>query len=171
MNDKILSIKMLLMDVDGVLSDGSVVLGNDDLEIKIFDSQDGMGLDLAKRGGLLTGLITGRISYGVARRARELKIDEVAQGSYNKLEPYEAIKTKYHLADNEIAYIGDDLLDLGILKRCGFRVAVANAVEEVKKNCDYTTYRTGGKGAVREVIELILKNQGKWRSVLEGLPQ
>ena len=155
------------MDVDGVLSDGAVVLG----EIKVFHSQDGMGLDLAKRGGLLTGLITGRISYGVARRARELKMDEVAQGSYNKVEPYQSIKTKYNLTDHEIAYIGDDLLDIGILRRCGFSIAVANAVDEVKKICDYTTYRTGGNGAVREVVELILKTQGKWRSVIEGLPQ
>lgn len=157
------------MDVDGVLTDGGIILGNDGLEIKIFNVQDGMGITLAQKAGLKIGIITGRESEAVLRRAQELKLDQVSQGHFNKLAPYNKIKEKYGLLDEEIAYIGDDVLDLGILNRVGLSVAVANARQEVKACVDYVTIASGGKGAVREVIDLILKTQDKWDNTLEKL--
>jgi 3-deoxy-D-manno-octulosonate 8-phosphate phosphatase (KDO 8-P phosphatase) len=169
MIEKIIKIKMLLMDVDGVLTDGSIILGNNGIELKIFNVQDGMGIDLAKRAGLLVGIITGRVSEAVARRAKELNMDEISQGSYNKLEPYENIKLKYNLSDNEIAYIGDDILDISILKKCGLKITVTNGREEVKRICDYVTKASGGNGAVRETVELILKGKGIWEKLIKEL--
>ena len=121
--------------------------------------------------GLKTGVITGRVSEMVKRRAEELKFDIISQGNFNKLKPYEEICKQEKLDDEEIAYIGDDLLDLSILKRVGFSVAVANACDEVKAICDYVTIAEGGNGAVREVIEKILKRQEKFFDLIEELSQ
>jgi 3-deoxy-D-manno-octulosonate 8-phosphate phosphatase (KDO 8-P phosphatase) len=166
---KLQDITTILFDVDGVLCDGDISYTSAGDEIKTFDVQDGMGITLARMGGLRTGIITGRNSEAVNRRAEELKVDIVSQGHFNKLIPYKEIKEKNNLDDKEVCYIGDDLLDLPILERVGFSVAVANAREEVKAVCDYVTVNKGGRGAVREVIDLILKRQRKFDVLLEKL--
>ena len=160
-------IRMILTDVDGVLTDGGIIFGDGEADYKRFDVQDGAGSVFARRSGLLVGIIAGRSSESVSRRAEELKVDELWQGELDKRIPYEKIKEKRGLDDAEIAYLGDDFLDIPILKRVGFAVAVANGRPEVKAIADYVTEARGGHGAFREVAELILKAQGKWEKVLE----
>lgn len=159
-------IRVLLMDVDGVLTDGRIWLlsRSDDTasEIKGFSAYDGAGLKLARAAGLRTGLITGRESAAVSQRARECEIEFVYQGRATKLGSYEEIVRATGASDREVAYVGDDLPDLPILQRVGLAVAVANAAPEVKRAAHFVTSRSGGDGAVREVIELIVKAQGKW---------
>ena len=159
-------IRVLLTDVDGVLTDGHVwLLSHRDgsaSEIKGFSAYDGAGLKIARVAGLRTGLITGRESAAVAQRARECDIEFVYQGRAVKLDAYEEILRATGAGDAEVAYVGDDLPDLSILRRVGLAVAVANAPPEVKRAAHYITARSGGEGAVREVIELIVKAQGKW---------
>lgn len=161
MQGKLQQIKMILMDVDGVLTGGEIIYSSSGDELKIFNIHDGMGIALARMAGLKTGIITGRMSEMVRRRGEELKIDAVIQGQAHKLAAYEDIKSRYALADADIAFLGDDLPDLCILKRAGFSAAVADASETVKRASDYVTKAAGGRGAVREVIELILGSQGK----------
>jgi 3-deoxy-D-manno-octulosonate 8-phosphate phosphatase (KDO 8-P phosphatase) len=159
-------IRVLLMDVDGVLTDGRIwLLSRRDgtaSEIKGFSAYDGAGLKLARAAGLRTGLITGRESSAVSQRARECEIEFVYQGRATKLAAYEEILRATGASDAETAYIGDDLPDLPLLQRVGFAAAVANAAPEVKRAAHYVTAHSGGDGAVREVIELIVKAQGKW---------
>ena len=157
----------MLLDVDGVLTDGSIILGPSELEFKIFNIHDGLGIKLAEAGGIQVGIITGRFSEAVKKRALELDIKILYQGQSDKLETYQKIKQQLDLADEQIAYIGDDLPDLVILKQAGFSCTVCDACEEIKKEVDFVTKRSGGKGAVREAIELILKNQGKWDSLIK----
>ena len=159
-------IRVLLMDVDGVLTDGHIwLLSRRDgtaSEIKGFSAYDGAGLKLARAAGLRTGIITGRESSAVSQRARECELEFVYQGRATKLGPYEEILRAAFASDQEVAYIGDDLPDLPLLQRVGLAVAVANAAPEVKRAAHYVTARSGGDGAVREVVELIVKAQGKW---------
>jgi 3-deoxy-D-manno-octulosonate 8-phosphate phosphatase (KDO 8-P phosphatase) len=169
MKSKMNKIKMILMDVDGVLTDGSIILGSGDIEIKSFNVQDGMGITLARLAGLKTGIITGRNSDVVARRAKELKFDVVSQGSFNKYPEFQKIKEEYSVSNEEICYIGDDLLDISILQEVGFSVAPANARDEVKAICDYVTVASGGHGAVREVVDKILIRQGKIDGIIQDL--
>lgn len=152
---------MILMDVDGVLTDGKLYFTSSGDEIKAFDIQDGMGISLARKAGLKTGIITGRSSIMVSRRAEELKYDIVLQGDDNKLGQYEKIKSQFNLTDQQICYIGDDIPDIPVLQKVGFSVAVANARDELKQFCHYITKRDGGHSAVREVIDKILLVQGK----------
>ena len=160
------SIRVLLMDVDGVLTDGHIwLLSRRDgtaSEIKGFSAYDGAGLKIARVAGLRTGVITGRESTAVAQRARECEIEFVYQKRATKLGALEEILRTTGAGESEVAYIGDDLPDLSVLQRAGFAIAVANAAPEVKRTAHYVTSRSGGEGAVREVIELILKVQGKW---------
>jgi 3-deoxy-D-manno-octulosonate 8-phosphate phosphatase (KDO 8-P phosphatase) len=160
-------IRVLLMDVDGVLTDGQVwLLSRRDgtaSELKGFSAYDGAGLKVARAAGLRTGLITGRESTAVSQRARECEIEFVYQGRATKLGAFEEILRATGASDQEVAYVGDDLPDLPILLRVGLAVAVANAAPEVKRAAHFTTTRSGGDGAVREVIELIVKSQGKWK--------
>jgi 3-deoxy-D-manno-octulosonate 8-phosphate phosphatase (KDO 8-P phosphatase) len=159
-------IRVLLMDVDGVLTDGHIwLLSRRDgtaSEIKGFSAYDGAGLKLARAAGLRTGVITGRNSAAVSQRARECEIEFVYQGRATKLGSYEEILRLAYASDQEVAYIGDDLPDLPLLQRAGLAIAVANAAPEVKRAAHYVTSRSGGDGAVREVVELIVKAQGKW---------
>ncbi len=171
MKSKLIKIKLILMDVDGVLTDGEIIYTSEGNEIKKFNVQDGMGITLARMAGLKTGIITGRISEMVKRRAEELKFDVVSQGSFNKLPQYEDIKDQFGFDDEEIAYIGDDILDMSILQRVGFSAAVANARDEVKAICDYVTVARGGQGAVREVIDKILIRQNKMDDLIQQLAQ
>jgi len=163
-------IKLLLMDVDGVLSDGriSLVVEPDGSyrEIKSFNSLDGAGIRLAQRAGLRTGIITGRESPPVAARARELGIEFVEQDAFEKLPAYEKIRAASGLRDADICFIGDDVTDLPCLTRVGLAVAVPNAHEEALKRAHYVTRRRGGDGAVREVVDLILRAQGKYAALL-----
>ena len=153
---------MILFDVDGVLTAGDIIYGSNNLEIKIFNIQDGMGITLAKKAGLFVGAITGRHSEAVSRRLTELGFDEIIQDCPDKIAGYNALKEKWHLKDNEIAYVGDDILDLPVLKIVGLPIAVRNSVEEVKKVAKHVSSKTGGNGAVREIIDWILKKQKKY---------
>ncbi len=158
---KLKKIKAVLLDVDGVLTDGAIIYGADGIELKIFDSQDGFGIVNAIKQGIRVGIITARKSEVVERRAADLGIVDLYQGSIDKLTPYEKVKRTYSLGDAEVAYIGDDLLDLPLLQRVGFSAAPANAVRDVKMKVDYVAKASGGHGAVREVMDVILKAQKK----------
>lgn len=156
-------IKLLLLDVDGVLTDGSIILDSRGTEIKSFHVRDGHGIKLAQKAGIIVGIITGRNSEVVNIRARELDIREVHQGALDKGTVYESILAKYGLTDEQAVFIGDDVVDLPILNRVGVSVAVADADPAVKPRVDLVTRTKGGRGAVREVINLILKHQGPGR--------
>ena len=163
-------VRLLLVDVDGVLTDGRVwLLSQADgtaLEIKGFSAYDGAGLKMARSVGIRTGLITGRESAATARRARECEMEFVYQKRPEKLPAYEEILGRAGVRDEEVCFVGDDLPDLPVLARVGLAVAVANAAPEVKKAAHCVTRESGGNGAVREVVELILKAQGKWVEAL-----
>lgn len=164
---KIKKTKLLLLDVDGVLTDGSIILGEPNRELKIFNIKDGLGIKLAQAGGIEIGIITGRTSEAVKKRADELAIKILYQGQQDKLTAYEQIKNNLGLKDEQIAYIGDDLNDLKLLQKVGLSIAVNDACDEIKAEAGYITKTLGGKGAVREVIELILKSQGKWQGLIQ----
>jgi 3-deoxy-D-manno-octulosonate 8-phosphate phosphatase (KDO 8-P phosphatase) len=159
--------RLLIMDVDGVLTDGRIIQDSHGHELKVFDVKDGHGIVMAHRAKLRTAFISGRESETTTRRARELGTELVFQKTWNKLEVYEKILEKTRYAPDEVAYIGDDLVDIPLLRRVGLAVAVADAVEEVKAAAHLITRRPGGQGAVREVIELILRAQGHWDTLLE----
>jgi 3-deoxy-D-manno-octulosonate 8-phosphate phosphatase (KDO 8-P phosphatase) len=161
MKEKLKHIKMILMDVDGVMTGGEIIYSSTGEELKVFNIHDGMGMAMARMAGLKTGIITGRMSEMVRRRAEELKVDAVVQGQIDKLAAYDDIKSRFNLTDAGIAFIGDDLVDLCILKRVGFSAAVADARQAVKNASDYVTVAAGGRGAVREVVDMILESQGK----------
>ena len=150
------NIKLLLLDVDGVMTDGGIYYTENGDEFKKFNIQDGYGIVKWQRNGGRVGIITGRMSRIVARRAAELSIKDVFQNYENKLEAYEKILAGQRLSNKEVAYIGDDEFDLPVLERVGFSAAPCNAVEQVLKRVDYRCKRNGGSGAVREVIELLL---------------
>lgn len=160
-------IRLLMMDVDGVLTDGRIWHDHLGHEFKSFDVKDGHGIVMAHRAHLQTALISGRESESLVRRAKELGIEIVFQKIWNKLEVYERILTDTKLTHEEVAYIGDDVIDIPLLRQVGLAVAVADAVEEVKAVAHVITQRAGGQGAVREVIELILRAQGHWATLME----
>jgi 3-deoxy-D-manno-octulosonate 8-phosphate phosphatase (KDO 8-P phosphatase) len=164
-------IKLLLMDVDGVLTNGKLYFVPDTqgrmVESKGFDSQDGIALQWLAWKGIKTGVISGRLSPATAERARQVKMTYVYQGHIEKAPILEEILKDSKLDSSAVAYIGDDLTDLVILRRVGFAIATANAREEVKRVANYVTKATGGEGAVREVIELLLNAQNLWREILE----
>ena len=164
-------IKLLLMDVDGTMTDGRVTLLSQTeeiaLEIKTFDSQDGQGLTLAHTAGLRTGCITGRQSSALLRRAREMNMEFIYMKQALKMPAYEEIVRKAAVSDSVVAYVGDDLPDLLVMRRVGLAVAVGNAVQEVKEAAHYSTKALGGHGAIRETVELILKSKGVWDSMID----
>lgn len=164
-------IKVLLMDVDGTMTDGSVTLLSQSdgtaLEIKTFDAHDGQGLTLAQTAGLRTGCITGRESAALLRRAYEMKMEFVYMKQPLKMPAYEDILRKAEVKDAEVAFIGDDLPDIPLLRRAGLAVAVGDAVPEVKKIAHYTTKANAGHGAVREAIEVILRSKGVWEEMID----
>ncbi len=163
-------IRVLLMDVDGVLTDGRVWLQSwpdgTAQEIKGFDAYDGQGLMLARTAGLRTGVITGRDSAAMTRRAQEMGLEFVYQGQATKTGAYLETLRKSGAREEEVCYVGDDLPDLPVMARVGLAVAVANAALEVKRAAHFVTRQRGGAGAIREVVELILKAQGKWLSAI-----
>jgi len=186
-------ISLLLFDVDGVLTDGKIFIfpapagieqptqahaakhggqggfglhSQTMIEAKGFHAHDGAAISLARLGGIKTGLITKRISETVALRARDLKLEHVHQGIQDKLSVFEEILQQEGISASEAAYVGDDVIDLPVMRNCGFAVAVANARDEVKKEAHYVTRHPGGDGALRDVIEYVLKAQGKWQHVV-----
>jgi 3-deoxy-D-manno-octulosonate 8-phosphate phosphatase (KDO 8-P phosphatase) len=159
-------VRLILMDCDGVLTDGRIILLPDGEEIKNFHVLDGHGVVLARQAGLRVGIISGRSSRVLERRAYEIQVDLLVQQAANKLAVYEEIIRQAEVSDRQVAYIGDDLPDLPIMRRVGLAVAVANAVDEVKEIAHLLTRRAGGDGAVREAIEFILKAQSLWETVL-----
>ncbi len=158
---KVKKIKLLLLDVDGVLTDGRILLDNEGNELKAFHVRDGHGIKLAQRAGIVVGIITGRKSEVVNIRARELGIEEVHQGAKEKIDVYNTLIKKYGIHDDEVAYMGDDVVDLDILKRAGMAVTVADSDPSVRPHVDVITKAEGGRGAVREFINLILKYRDK----------
>ena len=160
-------IKLLLLDVDGVLTDGSLIYSHEGQESKAFNTQDGFGLRILQDAGVEVGIITARSSEALQRRGQDLKISHLYQGASNKLEAYKEITKKTGLKPFQIAYMGDDWLDMVLLKRVGLAVAPANAVLEVKEMVHYTTEQSGGHGAVRELCDLILESQGKHKTILQ----
>ncbi len=162
MQEKLAKIKLLLLDVDGVLTDGRIIYDNQGNELKAFDVKDGHGLKMLQRAGIKIGIITGRSSEVVGRRAAELGIEILYQGALQKLEPYLEILSAQGLTDEQVAYVGDDVVDLPILSRVGFSATVADAVPEIFPLVDYVASRSGGRGAVREICDLLLRASGKW---------
>ena len=163
-------IRLLLMDVDGVLADGAIFLiATPDgklSEMKAYSSLDGAGLRLAQRAGLRTGIITGRESPAVTARARELGMDYLEQDAFEKLPAYEKIRRASRLGHEEICFIGDDVTDLPVFARVGLAVSVPNAHEEARRRAHYVTTSRGGYGAVREVVDLLLRAQGRYQKLL-----
>ena len=160
-------IKLLLMDCDGVLTDGRLWLTSDGDEQKAFHARDGQGISLLHRAGLRTGIITGRTSSAVDRRAQDLKMSYVRQYAKDKIKALDEILADAGVARDECAYIGDDVADIPVMRRVGFAVAVSDAVEETKQAAHYLTELKGGQGAVREVCDLVLKAQGRWDELME----
>ena len=162
---KAAKIKLLLLDVDGVLTDGRIIIDDRGVETKHFHVRDGQGISLLMRSGIEVGFITGRSSNAVRHRARDLGVRLVYQGVSNKLDCYHRIKQKTGLEDDNIAYMGDDMVDLPILSQVGLAVAVADGWGELSRVVDYITAARGGQGAVREVAELLLQAQRKWSNL------
>ncbi len=160
MNQKISAkakkIKLLITDVDGVLTDGKIYLGANEQEFKAFNVKDGKGIKLLQKAGIEVAIITGRQSQAVTRRAQELSIKEVHQGIADKIKVFNEILERYNLDKSEVAYIGDDVNDLEILKQVGFSASVRDGIKQVKEEVDYVTRFVGGQGAVRELAEVIL---------------
>jgi len=162
-------IKLLLMDCDGVLTDGTLTLLENGDEQKSFNVRDGHGLVLLHRAGLQSGIISGRTSSFVKRRASELGMDLelVCQGSLNKIQDFEELLSRAKVRDDEVAFVGDDVTDIPLMQRSEFAVAVADAVPETLAAAHYITRAQGGHGAIREVTEIILKAQGHWNRLME----
>lgn len=160
-------VKLLLLDLDGVLTDGGIVMDHRGMETKRFDVRDGHGIRLLQRAGIRVGIISGRSSGAARRRAKDLDIELLYQGIDDKAAVYEKIKRMTGLKDAEIAFVGDDLVDLPLLRRVGLSIAVRDCWKELKRWTDHVTAAGGGRGAVREVAELLLKAQRKWQSVTQ----
>ncbi|HEX9424401.1 MAG TPA: HAD family hydrolase [Pyrinomonadaceae bacterium] len=160
-------IKLLLMDCDGVLTDGRLWLLEHGDEHKSFNTHDGLGLSLLHRAGLKSGILSGRFSQAVIRRAEELGIEFVRQGDPEKMEAFRQVLRQAGVDENEVAFVGDDLTDIPIMQRAELAVAVADAVAETRSVAHYVTQAKGGHGAIREVVEMILKSQGRWNDLVE----
>jgi len=165
MEERIKKIKLLILDVDGVMTDGRIVFDSNGVETKFFNVKDGHGIKMLQRSGIEVGIISGRESQVVANRAVELGIVHVFQKSLDKLVPYRQMLETTGLTDEQVAFVGDDVIDLPILRRVGFAAAVADAVAEVFPHVHFVTKNRGGWGAVREVCDLILKTQGTWEGI------
>ncbi|HAH20061.1 MAG: hypothetical protein A2Y00_09170 [Omnitrophica WOR_2 bacterium GWF2_43_52] len=165
--DKIKKIKLLILDVDGVLTDGRIVYDSKGRDSKFFDVHDGLGVSLLRRAGLRTILITAKGSKTIKPRAKDMRVEEYYEDVFPKTKVLDKILLKHSVTNDEICFIGDDLVDLSIMKAIGFPVAVANASDDIKAVASYITQKTGGRGAVREVAELILKTQDKWDEAIK----
>lgn len=167
LKNRIDPLKLIIFDVDGVLTDGTIIyalVGND---FKMFNVHDGFGIRLLQQAGYKIAVLSSRRSVTVEKRLKELNVNDNFMGLPNKLKAYEQLKTRYDLRDHEIAYVGDDIPDLVVMKRVGFAIAVQNAVDRVKQIAHYITKKPGGYGAVREVAELILKSKGIYDRLID----
>jgi 3-deoxy-D-manno-octulosonate 8-phosphate phosphatase (KDO 8-P phosphatase) len=160
-------IKLLVLDVDGVMTDGTITINADGSESKSFNTLDGHGIKMWQRAGLKVAILSGRTSEPTQRRAEQLQIEYVFQECHDKLPVFKKLLEQLSLEPREAAFIGDDVTDLPVLRYTGFAATVVNAVDVVKQNADYVTTIPGGKGAVREVIEHILKGSGKWQELMK----
>ena len=160
------AVRMLVFDVDGVLTDGSLFFGDDGQEYKAFNSRDGHGIKMLRAAGVEAGIITGRSSQVVLHRMRNLGITRIYQGAEDKLAAFHALLATEKLEPAEVAYMGDDIVDLPVLRRCGLAITVPNAPEEVMARCHYVTRIGAGQGAAREVCEMIMRAQGSWAAQL-----
>jgi 3-deoxy-D-manno-octulosonate 8-phosphate phosphatase (KDO 8-P phosphatase) len=167
LKQRILAVRMMIFDVDGVLTDGRVIYMDDGSEIKEFDVQDGHGIKLLQHAGIEVALISGRACRAVEHRALGLGIDRVYQGAKVKTEPYEQLLAETGLKEHETGFMGDDLIDIPVMRRAGFAVAVPNGAPHIFPYAHYITRASGGRGAAREVCEMILQVQGLWESVME----
>ena len=158
-------VKLLILDVDGVLTDGRIVLDDNGLESKFFHVRDGHGLKMLSRTDVKVGFLTGRQSRVVAHRAAELGVDIVHQGAKNKIEVYEGIIGELGLSDHEVAMAGDDIVDLPVMRRVGLAMCPSDAIDEIKAVCHMISAFPGGGGAVREMVEALMKAQGTWEQV------
>jgi 3-deoxy-D-manno-octulosonate 8-phosphate phosphatase (KDO 8-P phosphatase) len=163
--EKIRKVKLLILDVDGVMTDGRIVMNDLGQESKFFNVKDGHGLKILMRYDVDVVFLTGRESAVVDHRARDLGVAEIHQRVWNKLDVYEEMIQRRGLSDGEVAFVGDDIVDIPVLRRVGFSAAVADGTEETRKIVDYVTSKKGGRGAVREVCDLILKAKGHWADV------
>ena len=160
--DKAKKIKLLLLDVDGVLTDGRIIYDSRGRDMKFFDVHDGLGVYILKKAGIPTILITAKGSRAIRPRARDMEVETVYENISPKTKVLDKILKKYNVSSEEVCFVGDDLVDLCLMRSVGFPIAVLNAAVEIKQVADYITGREGGRGAVREVAELILKSQGRW---------
>ena len=165
MDERLKKIKLLILDVDGVMTDGRIIFDSNGVESKFFNVKDGHGIKMLQRTGIEVGIISGRESQVVANRAVELGIAQVYQKSLDKLVPYRQMLEATGLADEQVAFMGDDVIDIPLLKRVGFASAPADAVAEVIPFAHFVAKNRGGWGAVRELCDLIMKGQGNWESV------
>ena len=163
---KIKKVKFLLLDVDGVLTDGRIIYDSNGYDSKFYDVHDGLGVYMLGRMGITTILITAKGSKSIKPRANDMRVEAVYENILPKTKVYEKVRKKYGLKDEEICFVGDDLVDLSVLKRAGVAVATRNATQDIKKVAHYVTKKKGGRGAVREVAELILKSKGLWPEAL-----
>ncbi|PWT87013.1 MAG: hypothetical protein C5B57_00090 [Blastocatellia bacterium] len=166
MRTKASRIKLMLFDVDGVLTDGKILVHGDGTESKQFDIRDGTGIVWAQRAGLTVGILSARTSAATAQRAAQLGIGTVQQGSLSKIRSYVEILRQHDATDAQVAYMGDDLLDLPIIKRVGLSACPADAIREVRSRVDYVSRAAGGDGAARDFIEFVLKAQGRWAALV-----
>jgi 3-deoxy-D-manno-octulosonate 8-phosphate phosphatase (KDO 8-P phosphatase) len=166
LKEKVAQIKLVISDVDGVLTDGALYKSGND-EFKKFNVTDGSGIAMARAAKLPIALISGRYSEATEIRAKELRIEDVYNGTLDKIEPYFELKQKYDVRDAEIAFIGDDIIDLPVMQKVGVPIAVNNAIDSVKSIALYTTKMDGGNGAFREAIDWILTTQGRYDDVLQ----
>lgn len=164
-------IRVLIFDVDGVLTDGSLFYGDDGQEYKAFNSRDGHGIKMLRDSGVEAAILTGRTSKVVMHRARNLGISRIVQGSHDKLASFEAMLAEFGLKPEQTAFMGDDLVDLPVLRRCGLACTVPDAPEEVKARAHYVARAGAGRGAAREVCELIMRAQGAWEAQLARYDQ
>ncbi|MDD5155359.1 MAG: HAD-IIIA family hydrolase [Candidatus Omnitrophica bacterium] len=167
-SQKAKKIKLLMLDVDGVLTDGRIIYDSKGRDLKFFDVHDGMGVYLLKKAGILTLLITAKGSKAIKPRARDMHVEAVFENVSPKTSILAKIMDRYKVKPEQICFVGDDLVDLGLMKKVGFAIAVFNACPEIKQAASYVTLRYGGRGAVREVAESILKSQGRWQEVISS---
>lgn len=161
-------IRLLILDVDGVLTTGMLYYGTNNFEMKGFNIHDGLGIKLLQKTGITVAVISGKTSEAVTRRLQELDINHAYLGHDHKVPAYDELKQKLNLKDHEIAYVGDDLPDLPVLKRVGLAITVAQAPDIMHQHVDFVTQKKGGKGAVREVCELIMQAQGHYQSMVQS---
>lgn len=160
-------IKLLMLDVDGVLTDGRIVYDNSGRDMKFFDVHDGLGVYLLSLMGIKTVLVTAKNSGVLVHRAKDMRIAAVYKDIFPKSLVLEIAQKRFKVKIDEICFVGDDLVDLSIMKKCGLAIAVSNACKEIKQVAHYVTKKSGGRGAVREIVEILLKSQGKWQKALK----